>query len=93
MILRRKFNLTGGRAGVITFREGAATGELEWEMLVREIDMVIYGERCAWTSPERRPMARADVTRLTQELANEMRIKIDVAFSDSSEIVSPTRAG
>jgi hypothetical protein len=86
---RRKFKLEGDRAGFARFREGDAQGSLEWEMLVGEIDMVIYPGSCWWMLPREARMQPDEVRRLAQELANEMRINIDVAFHDGSEILRP----
>jgi hypothetical protein len=84
-----KFKLDGGRAGFVKFREGDAQGSLAWEMLVGEIDMVIYPTSCWWLVPRETQMRPDEVRRLVQELADEMHINIDVAFPDGSEIVRP----
>jgi hypothetical protein len=91
MILCGKFKLRS-REGLITFREGDVAGELEWKMLVGDLDLVIYGDRCRWTAPDSWPMLRAEVKRLAQELADDMRVKIDLAYLDGSEILAPQLA-
>jgi hypothetical protein len=62
-------------------------------MLVGEIDMVVYAGSCWWQLPSEVQMRADEVRRLAQELANEMRIKIRIAFEDGSEIVRPAGAG
>jgi len=90
---QRKFKLEGGRAGFARFREGDAQGSLEWEMLAGDIDMVIYPGSCWWRLPLEARMQPDEVRRLAQELANEMRISIEVAFHDGAEIVRLVLAG
>ena len=88
---RRKFRKDGGRTGVIRYACGDRRGELEWEMLVADFDLVINGDRCRWTAPEEASMTRQEVRALAQELATEMNVRVDLAFSDGSEDVSPQR--
>jgi hypothetical protein len=86
---RRKFQLEGGRAGFVSFREGRARGQLEWEMLVGDVSMVIYSRSCWWLEPAEVRMHPDEVCRLSQELANEMRIAIELASPEGSEVVRP----
>jgi len=77
---KRKFKLEGGRAGIIRVREGEMMGELDWEMLTGQFDMVIYARSCRWTTPKAQPMTTDEVLRLAEEVAKDMGIKIDVAL-------------
>lgn len=85
--MHRKFKLSGGRAGTIRFREGDAIGELEWEMLVGELDMAIYPRACRWIEPQPKPMTRDEVHRLAAEFAAEAKLKLEIVFDDGSERV------
>ena len=88
-----KFHLQGGRAGFIRFREGDVEGSLEWEMLAGEIDMALYPGGCWWLVPSETQMQPNEVRRLGQELATEMQISIDLAFTNGSEVVRPRLRG
>lgn len=81
-----KFHLQGGRAGVITADEDGNIAELSWEMLVGELDMVVYGESCRWARPERRAISAEDLQRLVGELATEMRIDVELDVGGSSTV-------
>ena len=48
---RTKYRLPGGRAGVIDSYEDSRHGSLEWEMMARNVDIVIYADSCRWTAP------------------------------------------
>ena len=89
-ILRRslKFKFSGGRSGMIYVTEGDVLGQMEWELLTRDVDLVIDAGRCFWTAPTMTTMTRADVLRLAHEFANETHLRVEVAFSDGSEIVA-----
>jgi hypothetical protein len=55
-------------------------------MLARELDMVVYGDRCFWTKPERLPISADDLRRLVGELAVDMRINVELYLAGSSQI-------
>ena len=82
---KRKFQSKGGRAGLFRYTDGNKRGELEWEMLVGDFDLVIYGESCRWTEPESRHMTREEVRNVVRELVAETKLRVDLAFSDGSE--------
>jgi len=42
----------GGRDGFIEYRVGDRIARVEWEMLVREFDFVIYVQTLSWFQPE-----------------------------------------
>lgn len=81
----------GGRAGVIKYASGGITGELSWEMLVGEFDLVIYGTSCRWLTPEARAMTKPEVLALAQQVADEWNVRIDVDLGDGSADVGPRR--
>ena len=82
-----KFKREGGRGGLIRVRENGLSGCLDWEMLVGELDMVIYGSSCRWEVPVRQAMSRDEVLRLAKELAAEELIRIEVSFSTGPSVV------
>jgi hypothetical protein len=88
MAMFSKFNLEGGRAGLIRVRENGMSGSLNWEMLVGELDMCISAGSCWWEGPSR-VMSREEVLRLAEELATDMRIRLEVTFPDGSSSVFP----
>ena len=88
-VLFNKFHLQGGRAGVITAREGKRVAELHWEMLVGELDLVVYGAEASWTEPgrlERQAIDAADLRRLAAELAREMGINVQLDLGGSYQV-------
>jgi hypothetical protein len=81
MKLFSKFKLQGGRAGRILVKERSRSGYLDWEMMARDLDMEIFGDSCFWERPEPLAVPREDVLRLAEELADEMKIRLEVTFS------------
>jgi hypothetical protein len=95
MSIAAKFQLQGGRAGFARFRENGAEGELEWEMLAGEIDLVIVPGSCSWRAPRENRMRADEIRRLAQELATEKRMTIDIAFPEglmSCDLLQPDQA-
>jgi hypothetical protein len=86
-----RFCIEGRRGGLVSYEDGARRGHLDWEMpsSISKFSMVIYGEKCAWTTPEPRKMSRDEVRGLARDLAAEVRVRIDLWFSDGSEDVRP----
>jgi len=89
MKLFSKFKLQGGRAGRILVHDQSRDGYLEWEMLARDLDMEIFGNACSWERPTLQAMSKEDVLRLAEELADEMKIRLEVTFSGESAAVFP----
>jgi hypothetical protein len=81
-----KFRLQGGRAGIVTAREGSRVAELQWEMLLGELDMVVYGDQSTWMKPERHSISADDLRRLVGELASDMRINIELDLAGASQV-------
>jgi hypothetical protein len=81
-----KFRLQGGRAGVVTAREGRRVAQLPWEMLTGELDMIVYGDQSTWTKPEHDLISAEDLRRLVGELAREMAINIELDLAGAAEI-------
>ena len=75
-----KFKKEGGRAGSITFGEGEASGQLDWEMLSGDIPMVIYPASCVWLAPHEARLHPDDVRRLAQEFAIERNFAVEIAL-------------
>jgi len=86
-----KFRIEGGRAGVITIHDGDGVATLAWEMLVGDLDMVVYGHLCRWSRPEKRPVQRHELQRLVAELATEMRIDVQLDLEGSSTVLRGRR--
>jgi hypothetical protein len=86
-----KFKREGGRCGLIRVRENGLSGCLDWEMLARELDMVIFGSSCRWEVPVQQSMSRDEVLRLATELAAEERIRIEVTFSNGPSVIIPSK--
>lgn len=70
-------------------RDPSRDGFLEWEMLARDLDMAIFGDVCCWERPTRQPMSKADVLRLAEELAGELKVRLEVIFSGQVAAVYP----
>ncbi|MEP7274188.1 MAG: hypothetical protein ABI882_22025 [Acidobacteriota bacterium] len=83
------FRIVGGRAGTVFYEGGKRVGELGWEMLIGDVEMVIYASQCRWNSPETRPMTRAEIVDLVRLLASALPGRIEVAFGSSSQIIDP----
>jgi hypothetical protein len=83
-----RFQRDGGRAGYIRFAEGEKHGLLEWEMLVGDRHMVIYGRRSRWVAPESQAISRADLRALVQEFATDSgtRVVLEYAPGDDEDI-------
>jgi hypothetical protein len=58
----------GGRDGFIEYRVGDQTGRVEWEMLVREFDFVIYVQTLSWFKPESRAFTPEESQRFFETL-------------------------
>lgn len=84
---KRQFELSGGRAGILTFRHDDQCAELEWERLVGEFDMVVYGNRSWWRVPANQPLTKEEARDLVRRLAAEMKINVELAFSDGTELI------
>jgi hypothetical protein len=81
-----KFRLRGGRAGVVTARDGGRIAELHWEMLTGGLDMVVYGDQSTWTMPGRDSITAEDLRRLVGELARDMRINVELDLAGASQV-------
>jgi hypothetical protein len=60
---------------------------LEWERLVGEFDMVVYGNRSWWRAPTNQPLTKEEARDLVRRLAAEMKINVELAFSDGTELI------
>jgi hypothetical protein len=69
------------------FVDGDQHARLEWEMLVGEVAMVIFGDRCFWRAPEDRRMTRDEVRRVVVQLAAAMGAPVELAFADGKEVI------
>ena len=58
----------GGRDGSIEYRIGDRIGRVEWEMLVREFDFVIYVQTLSWFQPESRAFTPDESQRFFETL-------------------------
>jgi hypothetical protein len=87
----RRFSIDGGRAGWLTFVDGGQRARLEWEMLVGEVAMVIYGERSFWKAPDERAMTRDELRTLITQLASALGAPVELAFTDGSEVIRQDR--
>jgi hypothetical protein len=85
----QRFSIDGGRAGWVNFVDEGRHAQLEWEMLVGEIAMVVYGERCFWRAPQARAMTRDEVRQVVGQLATALPAPVEIAFGDGNEIVRP----
>jgi hypothetical protein len=77
----------GGRAGYFKYMDADRSGQLEWELLAGQHDLVIFGESCWWTSPDQRQMTKEEVRTLVRQLATAQALCIDLAFADERETV------
>jgi len=71
----------GGRDGYLEYRVGEQLGRVEWEMLVREFDFVIYVQTLSWFQPESRAFTVDERQRFMETLgqwakARHLKFKI-----------------
>lgn len=85
--MKGRFELSGGRAGVVHDADDGRRGGLSWEMLVGEFSMVVHAEGCRWVLPEEREMTPDEARELTQKLAADMKINVELALSTGTELV------
>jgi len=55
-----EFSFQGGRGGVISGKIGGRTGYMEWEMLVGDVNFVIYKSSGYWPGKEKIQMTDAE---------------------------------
>jgi hypothetical protein len=82
-----RWRIEGGLAGHVKYADGTRAAEMEFEMLMGDSALVIYGERCRWTVPEIRKMTRDEVRSLVAELARAMRARVDLTFPEGDETI------
>jgi hypothetical protein len=58
----------GGRDGYLEYRVGDQLGRVEWEMLVREFDFVVYVQTLSWFQPESRAFTVEERQRFLETL-------------------------
>jgi len=79
-----------GRGGLVKFDDGVRRAVLDWEMLMGEFSIGIYGENCRWTDPVQLKMTRDEVRQLVREFATAVPARILVMFADGHEAIEPS---
>lgn len=64
-----EFTFQGGRSGVISGNIEGRTGHMEWEMLVGEVNFVIYRGSGCWPGKEKVKMSESEEAHFLQEFA------------------------
>jgi hypothetical protein len=55
--------------------------------------MVVYAERSWWRAPHNRQLTRDEARQLVGELAAEMKINVELAFSNGTELIHAKGTG
>lgn len=79
--MKHGFRLTGGRGGVIEYRDGERLAQIGWEMLHRGKDLALYIDDSGWVSPTRAPFTpkeRADILRRFDAWARATRTRYEI---------------
>lgn len=81
-----RFRLTGGRSGHVEFLEGGRTGRFEWEMLIGELDIGVWGDRFFWVDSGE-SMTREEVHRFVEEFAAESGARVLLTWPHGESVV------
>lgn len=65
-----EFSFQGGRGGVISGKIDGRTGHMEWEMLIGEVNFVIYRGSGCWPGKEEVKMSELEEARFLEEFAS-----------------------
>ena len=84
-----KFEMTGGRAGLIKFEYGELKGQLDWEGLVRDSAIVIFSDGCKTHGQFSRLLSREELLSISQAFCDEKKWQIEVQFENGIEVLKP----
>ena len=86
------FEIVGGRAGMVHYREGGRLAKLEYEMGGGDVQMIVFASGCRWYAPDARDMKRSEIVELVQRLADALPGRVVVHSVGGDDVIDPRDA-